>query len=311
MTKHLSRSLVTVLALAATAGVWACSSAESPMTDEGGEGGFDETGTGGKVAGTGGKIGGTGGKTGGGTGGESASGGSAAGGSATGGSAAGGNAAGGSAAGGSAAGGSGDGGMGDGGTGAGGSGAGGTGAGGTGAGGAGPPGKFTITVDGVMMGTRLCFKPEASNSGGPKPNAGGNKSPKIDWTTPPEGTKSLVLTMFDQSNQTPHRIVCNMMPDVTGQKADVGTYVPPGAQVSTGHNKPMNMWYGPGAGGDAHSYEIAIWALSTPMLDGGCAMSGATGTKAVYNKLKNAPPTLVLAHDAKVLWGNVDGKCTP
>jgi phosphatidylethanolamine-binding protein (PEBP) family uncharacterized protein len=117
--------------------------------------------------------------------------------------------------------------------------------------------------------------------------------------------------MYDQTNMTPHRIVCNIPPTETGQAADIGTMVPAGAMVSTGHNKPNNMWYGPGAGGDAHSYEIAIWALSTPTLEGGCSMSGATPTRAVYNKLKTAPATLVLAHDAKVLWGNVNGMCTP
>jgi phosphatidylethanolamine-binding protein (PEBP) family uncharacterized protein len=173
-------------------------------------------------------------------------------------------------------------------------------------GGAGSPttGKLTLTVDGIPMGDRLCFKPEASNSGG-------NHSPKIDWTGVPEGTQSLVLTMYDQTNTTPHRIVCNLSPSLMGQPPDIKTTVPDGAQVSTGHGKPGNAWYGPGAGGNAHAYEIAIWALSTPMLEGGCSMSGAAPTRAVYSKLKSAPPSLVLASDSKVLWGNVDGKCTP
>jgi phosphatidylethanolamine-binding protein (PEBP) family uncharacterized protein len=276
MKKQQARTIAVVLALAVAG---ACSS-QSPMNDEGGEGGSDEamggkgsggkTGMGGKGMGGSDDMGGAPGMGGKGMGGAPGMGGSEAMGGAPG-------------MGGSEA-------MG--------------GAPGMGGAAGGATGKFTITVDGIMMMDRLCFKPEASNSGG-------NKSPKIDWTTPPEGTKSLALTMFDQTNNTPHRIVCNIMPDVTGQVANVGTMVFPGAQVSTGHSKPGNMWYGPGAGGDAHSYEIAIWALSTPMLEGGCATSGATATRAVYNKLKNAPTTLVLAHDAKVLWGNVNGKCFP
>lgn len=165
-------------------------------------------------------------------------------------------------------------------------------------------GKLTLTVDGIPMGDRLCFKPEASNSGG-------NHSPKMAWSGVPEGTRSLVLTMYDQTNTTPHRIVCNLAPTLMEQAADIKTMVPDGAQVSTGHSKPGNAWYGPGAGGNAHAYEIAIWALSTPLLEGGCNMSGADATRAVYNKLKSAPPTLVLASDAKVLWGSVDGRCTP
>jgi Raf kinase inhibitor-like YbhB/YbcL family protein len=182
--------------------------------------------------------------------------------------------------------------------------AGSAGSGGGGGSGGAPNTKLTITVDGVTMGDRLCFKPEASNSGG-------NHSPKIDWTGIPAGTQSLVLTMYDQSNTTPHRIVCNIPPTVMGQAADIKAVIPDGAQVSTGHSKPDNAWYGPGAGGNAHSYEIRIWALSTPTLEGGCTMSGAAPTRAVYDKLKNAPPTLVLASDFKVLWGNVNGMCTP
>jgi phosphatidylethanolamine-binding protein (PEBP) family uncharacterized protein len=122
---------------------------------------------------------------------------------------------------------------------------------------------------------------------------------------------SYVLTMFDQSNMTPHRIVCNIPPTETMQAANIGTMLPMGAQASTGHNKKDNMWYGPGAPGDAHSYEITIWALSTPMLEGGCGTSGATATKAVMAKLKAGIGTFVLASDSKVLWGNVDGKCMP
>jgi phosphatidylethanolamine-binding protein (PEBP) family uncharacterized protein len=114
--------------------------------------------------------------------------------------------------------------------------------------------------------------------------------------------------MYDQTNMTPHRIVCNIPPTETGQAADIKTMIPTGAQVSTGHSKPGNMWYGPGAG-DVHAYEIRIWALSTPMLEGGCGTSGATATRAVYNKLKTAPATLVLASDFKILYGNVDGDC--
>ncbi|HEX2870023.1 MAG TPA: hypothetical protein VHP33_02180 [Polyangiaceae bacterium] len=184
---------------------------------------------------------------------------------------------------------------------------GGSGAGGNaGSGGAGPAnaGKLTIMVDGIQMGDRLCFRPEASNSGG-------NHSPKIDWIDVPPGTQSLALTMYDQTNKTPHRIVCNLPPTLMGQPADIKAMLPDGAQASTGHSKPGNAWYGPGAGGNAHAYEIAIWALATPTLEGGCNVSGADATRAVYDKLKSAPPTLVLASDAKVLWGNVDGKCTP
>jgi phosphatidylethanolamine-binding protein (PEBP) family uncharacterized protein len=304
------RSLAMALALSFGVLGVACTPEDSNNSGTGGS-----AGTGGK-GGSGGSTGGRGG-SGGATGGSSGSGGS---GGATGGSGGSGGSTGGSggSTGGSSGGSGGSGGStgGSGGS-TGGSGGSTGGSGGSsmsdagktdGMGGAdtgGGTGAFTITIDHIPHPTRagrLCFKPEASNSGG-------NKSPKMDWTNPPAGTQSYVLTMFDMSNNTPHQIVCNISKDIMGRPADTKTTIPPGAQSSTGHNKAGNMWYGPGAGGAAHAYEIRIWALATPMLDGGCGMSGAGPTRAVYNKLKAAPSTLVLASDGKVLHGNVSGQC--
>jgi hypothetical protein len=47
------------------------------------------------------------------------------------------------------------------------------------------------------------------------------------------------------------------------------------------------------------------------MLEGGCDTSGADATRAVYENLKAAPPTVVLDSAYQVLWGNVEGECTP
>jgi phosphatidylethanolamine-binding protein (PEBP) family uncharacterized protein len=171
-------------------------------------------------------------------------------------------------------------------------------------------GKMMITIDSdpaTSTPTRLCFKPEASSGG-----AGGpDKSPKIDWSTPPAGTQSLVLMMEDLSNTTPHRIVCNIKPTETGQAADIKAKVPEGAQAGTGHGKPNDTWYGPGAGGAAHKYEITIFALATPTLEGGCG----PGKKAIpardYLKKNKDNKAIVLDWDAKILWGNSAGKCTP
>lgn len=148
---------------------------------------------------------------------------------------------------------------------------------------------------------RLCFLPEAGANG----PMGGDVSPKMDWSAPPEGTKSLAITWYDRSNSTPHQIICNISADLRGLPANQGTKIPMGAQASTGHNKPGNHWYGPGT--SVHEYEVTIWALSTPMLEGGCGTSGGGPTRMVYNKLKNAPKTLVLASDQKVLWGAASG----
>jgi len=198
-------SLVLVSALA-LGGMWACSSSPSKNNgNEGGEGGDGGEATGGK--GTGGKgtggttsTGGSTGSTGGSTGSTGGSTGSTGGSTGTGGSA-------------------------------------------PDAGADGPPagdGKLSITVDGVPdpAKMRLCFKPEATNSGG-------NHSPKIDWTGVPAEAKSLVLTTEDLTG-TPvcHQIICNIPPTVTGNPADAKGMIPAGAQASYGHPKKV-AWYAP------------------------------------------------------------------
>jgi phosphatidylethanolamine-binding protein (PEBP) family uncharacterized protein len=166
-------------------------------------------------------------------------------------------------------------------------------------------GKMMITVDfdpATSTPTRLCFKPEAGSGGG-------DKSPKTDWTTPPAGTQSLVLMMEDLSNTpTPHQVVCNMKPTETGRPADVKATLPEGAQAGTGHNKPMDRWYGPGAG--VRNYEITIFALATPMLQGGCG-PGSTKAKAArdYLKMNKNNKAVILDFDSKVLWGSAGGAC--
>jgi Raf kinase inhibitor-like YbhB/YbcL family protein len=275
-----SKSLVTVLALVVGIGSIACSEDDTgggAGTGGSGAGGARAGGAGGSTGsgGAGGSTTGTGGSTS--TGGSTGSGGSGGG---AGGSSAGSGGSSGDAAGADTSGSE------------------------TGSADMGATGALTITIDHTphpTMAGRLCFKKDSTNSGG-------DKSPKIDWSGVPAGTQSFVLTTYDQTNMTPHQIVCNITPDVMGRPADSKTMIPPGAQSSTGHNKPGNMWYGPGAG-DVHAYEIRIWALSTPMLEGGCGASGAAGTRAVYMKLKNAPATLVLGSAAKVLYGNREGAC--
>jgi phosphatidylethanolamine-binding protein (PEBP) family uncharacterized protein len=166
-------------------------------------------------------------------------------------------------------------------------------------------GGFSITVDNAgMMAGHLCFKPEASNSGG-------NKSPAIMWTDPPTGTKSFVLTMEDQTGTpTPHQIVTDIPVAERMRPADVKGMIPTGASVCFGHGG-KSAWYGPGAGG-VHQYEITIWAVAVDKFPQACMGSGGGGTaKQVLNllKMKKADPTLVLGSNSKILFGNVAGKC--
>jgi phosphatidylethanolamine-binding protein (PEBP) family uncharacterized protein len=166
-------------------------------------------------------------------------------------------------------------------------------------------GAFTITVDNAgMMGDRLCFKAEASSSGN-------NRSPLITWTTAPEGTKSFVISMEDQTgNPTPHQIVTDIPATTTMNPANVGGMLPMNASACYGHGN-KTAWYGPGAP-DVHKYEITVWALAVDKLPQACMGAGNGSTaKAVLTLLKSKrnDPSLVLASDSEVLWGNRDGNC--
>ena len=301
-----SKSLVTVLGLLAFGvGGFACS--EDPETpSNGGRGGSSSsggagggtrsggsTGSGGSSSGTGGSSSGTGGSVS--TGGSVGAGGSSAGGT------------GGSSAGGAGGAGGRGGSMGSGGRGGAGGAAGGSGG---AKGDAGPTeggssAKLTITVDHDMATStpdRLCFKKEASSSGG-------DKSPKIDWTAPPAGTKSLVVMVEDMTGTpTPHQVVCNLKPTETGRPADAGATIPEGAEKGTGHGKPMDRWYGPGAGA-VHKYEITVFALATEKLQGGC--TGQAGARAARNYLRDnkTNKAVILDFDTKALYGNASGAC--
>jgi phosphatidylethanolamine-binding protein (PEBP) family uncharacterized protein len=283
--KLTNSSLVAVLALSLGASL-GCKSEEEPS-------GVDTESTGGKSGATGGKTGtGTGGTTaqGGSTGSTGGSSGSTGGSSgSTGGSS------------GSTGGSSGSTGSTGGSTGAGGSTGGDASAAETGGPVAG--GEFKITVEqGPPDGDHKCFKPAASNKNG-------NHSPQMDWTTPPAGTKSLVLTTYDLNGKSPHQFVCNISPDVMGRPADVKAEIPPGAEVGYGFNgKPF--WFGPGASGDAHAYLITVWALATDKLEGGCKGDTAF-VRAAYAKLAAAKDNkaVVLGSASETLWGNVDGSC--
>jgi phosphatidylethanolamine-binding protein (PEBP) family uncharacterized protein len=168
-------------------------------------------------------------------------------------------------------------------------------------------GTLSIEVDSVPdpARMRLCFRPSATNDNG-------NHSPKIDWTGVPPEAKSLVLTTEDLTG-TPvcHQIICNIPPTVTGNPADAKGMIPAGAEASYGH-AGKTAWYGPGAGPPLRNYEIKIWALATPMFEGGCG-GPPTSSRMHCARLKAMAndKTKVLATASKVLWGQRDGTGCP
>jgi phosphatidylethanolamine-binding protein (PEBP) family uncharacterized protein len=163
-------------------------------------------------------------------------------------------------------------------------------------------GALVLTVEGFTAGPngRNCYPPGANDNG--------NKSPKMDWGPTPPGTMSWVLTTEDKSDMGPHQVVCNIPVSVVGQPADVKAMIPAGAESGTRHNKPGNMWYGPGAG-NVRQYEVRIWAIATDKLAGGCKDSAGAVAAFRYLRQNQNNKQVVIATDGKTFWGNRTGAC--
>ncbi|HEU5018972.1 MAG TPA: YbhB/YbcL family Raf kinase inhibitor-like protein [Pseudolabrys sp.] len=102
----------------------------------------------------------------------------------------------------------------------------------------------------------------------------GNLSPQLDWTDPPKGTRSFVLTMEDPDAQAPafrHWMVYNIPPTrrhlAAGRSSSARTEDLPHAYNDFGdlaYDGPQ-----PPAGDPPHSYRFRLAALSVPKLEMG------------------------------------------
>lgn len=104
---------------------------------------------------------------------------------------------------------------------------------------------------------------------------GGNVSPELRWSEPPEGTQSLALTLYDPDAPTGsgwwHWVVFNIPPDVRslpkGAGSLAGTGLPQGAVQSrtdfgmVGYGGPC-----PPVGDAPHRYQFTVHALNVPAL---------------------------------------------
>jgi phosphatidylethanolamine-binding protein (PEBP) family uncharacterized protein len=155
-----------------------------------------------------------------------------------------------------------------------------------------PPGsgEFTFTGDFEMKGDRLCFKKGATRSTG-------QKSPELKWTgTPPAGTLSFAVSLYDTSNMGTHWVIWNLPPTATGLPAGLpGTPIPANAMQS-------NAWYGPGAGAPPHKYEYKLWPLKVAMLPGGDKANMRT---------KVLPMNVIGMEKTITAWGDQNANCGP
>jgi Raf kinase inhibitor-like YbhB/YbcL family protein len=127
--------------------------------------------------------------------------------------------------------------------------------------------------------------------------AGGNKSPHLQWSGAPAGTKSFAVTCFDPDAPTGsgfwHWLVVNIPPDVTELELGAGSAggkLPAGAlQTRTDFGTPGYGGPCPPEGDHPHRYMFTVHAVKTDKLDVKADSSGAVvGFNLHFNTLAKA-----------------------
>jgi Raf kinase inhibitor-like YbhB/YbcL family protein len=120
---------------------------------------------------------------------------------------------------------------------------------------------------------------------------GGNRSPALQWRTPPAGTKSYAVTMFDLNESgTPsrwwHWVVYDIPGSATGLAENAGrlnsSSLPPGA-IQGRTDMSQDAYHGPcpDKGQPPHRYLITVYALSVDKLPVPPQASGAMASYTV------------------------------
>ena len=105
--------------------------------------------------------------------------------------------------------------------------------------------------------------------------AGGNKSPQLSWSDPPEGTKSFAITCYDPDAPTGsgfwHWLMVNIPANV--RSLDLGAGDPSGNKVPEGALQTRTDFGAPGYGGPCppegdhpHRYLFTVFAVSQEKL---------------------------------------------
>ncbi len=127
---------------------------------------------------------------------------------------------------------------------------------------------------------------------------GGNRSPQIEWSGAPAGTRSFALTMYDPDAPTGsgwwHWVIFNIPPDRSSLPAGAGK--PEGGGAPQGSIQSMTDFGQPGYGGPCppqgdkpHRYIFTVYALKVDQLPLQKEASGAmVGYYLNQNKLGKA-----------------------
>jgi len=111
-----------------------------------------------------------------------------------------------------------------------------------------------------------------------------NQSPALSWTAPPQGTKSLALTVYDPDAPTGsgwlHWVVFNLPASTRSLPVNAGTSdsntLPQGSvQARTDYGTPGFGGACPPAGDKPHRYIFTVWALDAETLPLDANASGA------------------------------------
>ena len=102
--------------------------------------------------------------------------------------------------------------------------------------------------------------------------SGGNRSPDLQWSNPPAGTKSYAVTLYDPDAPTGsgwwHWVVVNLPATADGLPAGIAAaQLPAGArELNTDGGVPGFMGACPPAG-EIHRYVLSVYALKVERLD--------------------------------------------
>jgi Raf kinase inhibitor-like YbhB/YbcL family protein len=98
---------------------------------------------------------------------------------------------------------------------------------------------------------------------------GQNVSPELHWSAPPEGTKSLALTMIDEDVKPAnwsHWIVVGLPPNTTSLAHGLSSLPAGASAIASNYGDAAYDGPCPPAGSGLHHYKFTIWAFPTPTI---------------------------------------------